>query len=188
MLNLHLPYSTQIKTMMMLRRAATKQASLFPGLAAPRSAMLYSTQPSNVKDDALTTANELHVNEDTLGMQTGQVSGAPQELQDRTVQIYKMSPSSTQSGRQQQKGWRLNWDIIPRANKWEDTTIGYASSGDYMQATEMHFHTRQDAINFAVRQGWNYYVREPKQRTWKPKVYGDNFVHHPGKLKMIFTK
>ena len=116
MLNLHLPYLTQkIKTMMMLRRAATKQASLFPGLAAPRSAMFYSTQPSNIKDDALTTANELHVNEDALGLQTGQVSGAPQELQDRTVQIYKMSPSSTQSGRQQQKGWRLNWDIIPRA-------------------------------------------------------------------------
>lgn len=142
----------------------------------------------STKNTLIGSSNELIVNEDKLGIENAEISGAPSELTDRTVQIYKMSPSTTQSGRQQQKGWRINWDIVPRANKWEDSTIGYAASGDYMQATEMHFHSKGDAIRFATCQGWNYYIREPKQRTFVPKAYSDNFLHSPEPLKMIFTK
>lgn len=153
-----------------------------------RPTMLNAQRTFSTKNTLTDPSNELVVNEDKLGLENAEVSGAPIELTDRTVQIYKMSPSATQSGRQQQKGWRINWDIVPRANKWEDTTIGYAASGDYMQATEMHFHTKDDAIRFATRQGWNYYIREPKQRTFTPKSYSDNFLHSSKPLKMIFTK
>jgi NADH dehydrogenase (ubiquinone) Fe-S protein 4 len=66
--------------------------------------------------------------------------------------------------------------------------MGWASSADYMQATQMKFRTKEDAIRFAVNQGWESVVHEPKKRDFEAKAYADNFVHSPTKLKIIRTK
>lgn len=116
-------------------------------------------------------------------------SGAPVELStNRVVRIYQQAKPATQSGTYGTFAWRLDWDIVERANRWENDLIGYASSGDYMQATQLKFESRESAIKFAEKNGYDYYVQEPHKREFKSKSYSTNFLHSKGKLKHIRTK
>lgn len=66
--------------------------------------------------------------------------------------------------------------------------MGWQSSADYMQGTHLNFKTKEDAINFAQKQGYEYFVSEPNTRKFVPKAYATQFVHSPGKLKNVRTK
>ncbi|KAK9383265.1 ETC complex I subunit conserved region-domain-containing protein [Kockiozyma suomiensis] len=117
------------------------------------------------------------------------ISGAPVELSTkRIVRIYQRAKTAMQSGNHETKVWRLDWDIDQKTARWENDVMGWASSGDYMQATEVKFKTKEDAIRFATNQGWDYYIQEPHKRDFRPKQYASNFLHSPGPLKHIRTK
>ena len=73
-------------------------------------------------------------------------------------------------------------------------------SADYMQGTRMAFNTKEDAIVFAEKQGynhydlvsdilgWEYYIQEPHNRQFKPKAYAANFnycIKTPPAEKML---
>lgn len=66
--------------------------------------------------------------------------------------------------------------------------MGWQSSADAMQGTNIKFKSREDAIAFAEKQGYEYYVQEPTERRFVPKAYANNFLHEPGTLKHIKTK
>lgn len=66
--------------------------------------------------------------------------------------------------------------------------MGWQSSGDFMQATKLNFKTKDDAIRFAEKQGYEFYVQEPNERRFIPKAYASQFTHMPKKLKNIRTK
>jgi len=57
-----------------------------------------------------------------------------------------------------------------------------------MQGTHIYFKTKEDAISFAEKQGYEYYVQEPNERYFTPKAYANNFLYSPKKLKHIRTK
>ena len=57
-----------------------------------------------------------------------------------------------------------------------------------MQGTRLQFKSKEDAINFAEKQGYEYFVQEPNERKFVPKAYANNFMHSPNKLKIIRTK
>lgn len=57
-----------------------------------------------------------------------------------------------------------------------------------MQGTQLDFNTKEDAIRFAEKQGYEYFVQEPNERKFVPKAYANNFMHSPKKLKVIQTK
>lgn len=117
------------------------------------------------------------------------VSGAPKEMTtSRVVRIYQEAKPATQSGHHNGHFWKLDWDVLGGAHRWENDLIGYQSSGDYMQGTIMKFDTKEAAIRFAEGQGWSYYVKEPKERHFRKKEYAMNFFHSPGPLKHIRTK
>lgn len=117
------------------------------------------------------------------------VSGAPKDLTtSRVVRIYQEAKAATQLGIHNASNWKLDWDVLARANRWENDLMGYQSSGDYMQGTIMKFDTRDAAIRFAEGQGWSYYVKEPKKRHFRKKEYSANFYHSAGPLKHIRTK
>ncbi|KAK9455678.1 ETC complex I subunit conserved region-domain-containing protein [Dipodascopsis uninucleata] len=117
------------------------------------------------------------------------ISGAPVELSTkRTVRIYQRAKTAMQSGTFETKPWRLDWDIDQKLNRWENDMMGWQSSGDYMQATQVKFKSKEDAVRFATNQGWDYYVVEPHKRDFRPKQYATNFLHSPGPLKHIRTK
>jgi NADH dehydrogenase (ubiquinone) Fe-S protein 4 len=66
--------------------------------------------------------------------------------------------------------------------------MGWQSSADAMQGESIAFKTKEDAIRFANKQGYEYYVQEPNERRILPKAYANNFLHEPKKLKHIRTK
>ena len=66
--------------------------------------------------------------------------------------------------------------------------MGWQSSADAMQGTHVNFRAKEDAIRFAEKQGYEYYVQEPNSRAINPKAYANNFLHSPKKLKHIRTK
>lgn len=57
-----------------------------------------------------------------------------------------------------------------------------------MQGERIGFTSKEDAINFANKQGYEYYVQEPNERKFTPKAYASQFTHSPKKLKTIRTK
>ncbi|CAO3660525.1 unnamed protein product [Umbelopsis ramanniana] len=109
-------------------------------------------------------------------------------LRERTVRIYRPARTATQSGKQGAKLWKIDFDILPDGARWENPLIGWASSSDYQQALTMKFAEKDQAISFAEKQGWNYYVQEPKEVKFVKKSYADNFKYSAGKLRNIKTK
>lgn len=57
-----------------------------------------------------------------------------------------------------------------------------------MQATQLNFNTKEDAIRFAEKQGYEYFVQEPNEGKFIPKAYANNFMYSPKKLKIVRTK
>lgn len=126
--------------------------------------------------------------EDVPYIQAGVLSDAPMELQARTVRIYKEAKPATQSGNWQGHHWRMDWDILPKGHRWENPLMGWQSSADMMQGTKLNFKSKEDAIHFANKQGYEYFVQEPQSRKITPKAYANNFLYTPNKLKHIRTK
>jgi len=82
----------------------------------------------------------------------------------------------------------MDWDVLGKGHRWENQLIGWQSSADAMQGTHINFKSKEDAIAFAEKQGYEYYVQEPNERHFAPKAYANNFLYSPGKLKHIRTK
>lgn len=82
----------------------------------------------------------------------------------------------------------MDWDVLPKGHRWENPLMGWASSGDFMNGHRIQFKSKEDAINFANKQGYEYFVQEPNQRKFVPKAYANLFTHSPKKLKIITTK
>ncbi|KAF7846013.1 hypothetical protein BT93_L5595 [Corymbia citriodora subsp. variegata] len=116
------------------------------------------------------------------------ISGAPTDLQARTVRIYRPAKTATQSGDWNAHHWRMDWDVLSKGHRWENPLMGWQSSADFMQGTRLNFKSKDDAINFANKQGYEYFVQEPNERRVIPKAYANQFLHSPKKLKQIRTK
>ncbi|KAI9751582.1 MAG: NADH:ubiquinone oxidoreductase 21kD subunit [Lichina confinis] len=116
------------------------------------------------------------------------LSGAPVDLQARTVWIFRPSKAATQSGDWHAHEWRMDWDVQGKGHRWENFLMGWQSSGDSMQATHLSFKSKEDAIHFAEKQGYEYFVQETQERKFVPKAYANNFMHTSKKLKIVHTK
>lgn len=57
-----------------------------------------------------------------------------------------------------------------------------------MQGTHLNFKSKEDAVMFANKQGYEYFVQEPNERKMVPKAYATQFMHEPKKLKQARTK
>src|SRR5690606_28086273 len=109
-------------------------------------------------------------------LEAATISGAPFSLQTRTVRIFKHAKAATQSSNFPGEVWTMDWDVLPKGGRWENSLMGWASSSDEMQATNLKFKTKEDAIRFAERQGYGYFVQEPKNRVFRPKAYASLFT------------
>ncbi|KAF9452979.1 hypothetical protein P691DRAFT_720832 [Macrolepiota fuliginosa MF-IS2] len=116
------------------------------------------------------------------------ISGAPSQLRHRPVRIYQPTRNTMQSGPGKSERWRLDFDILPGGSRWENPLMGYASSADYMQGTRLSFRSKEDAIHFAEKQGWDYFVQPEATKRIPPKNYSENFVYKPHKLRIMRTK
>lgn len=103
----------------------------------------------------------------------------------RTVYISSAARSAMQAGQLHEGVWRIDFDVQSR---WENPLMGWTSSRDPMQGMVLKFPTRDAAVHFAQRQGWQWQVIQPQAASWKPKSYADNFAYSSGPLKFVRTK
>jgi NADH dehydrogenase (ubiquinone) Fe-S protein 4 len=104
------------------------------------------------------------------------------------IRIYKPSKTATQSGDWHGMTWLMDWDPLPKGHRWENPLIGWQSSADFMQSERIGFKSKEDAIRFANKQGYEYFVQEPNERRIIPKAYANQFVHSAKPLKIVRTK
>lgn len=91
------------------------------------------------------------------------------------VRIYQPSKTATQSGRAMTRKWVLEYEIeTPRR---PDPLMGWISSGDTLNQVRLHFDSKEEAIAFAKRKGWDYTVAPEHPRYIRPRNYADNFRH-----------
>ena len=89
------------------------------------------------------------------------------------VRISQPSKAATQSGRAKTNFWLLEYEIeTPRR---PEPLMGWISSGDTLNQVKLRFDTKEDAIAFAERKGWDYSVQDAPVRRVRPRNYADNF-------------
>ena len=90
-----------------------------------------------------------------------------------TIKIYKPSKSSMQSGLGKTKQWLVEY--ISEKDKTKDSLMGWNSSLDTKSQIKVFFETKEQAIVWAKKNNYQYFVVEPKKRKIKPKSYSSNF-------------
>lgn len=58
-----------------------------------------------------------------------------------------------------------------------DALMGWVGSADTSKQVILHFHSKEDAVAYAKKNGYAYTVQEEKTRKIKPKAYADNFSY-----------
>ncbi|XP_063818090.1 NADH dehydrogenase [ubiquinone] iron-sulfur protein 4, mitochondrial [Pseudophryne corroboree] len=120
---------------------------------------------NQTQDTQLITVNE------KLDIST--VTGVPEEqLKIRKVRIYVPARNAMQSGVQNTKKWRLDFDTRER---WENPLMGWASTADPLSNMVLAFTSKEDAVAFAEKNGWSYELDERRIPKLKSKSYGANF-------------
>merc|ERR1712226_22964 len=102
------------------------------------------------------------------------VSGVS-EAEGRTVRISQKTRNVMQSADKNAQGWVIQFD--PQA-RWENNTMGWGSPADPLSNVDgwMNFKTKEAAIAFAERQGWEIeIVQEARKKKLEFRQYGDNF-------------
>ena len=107
-------------------------------------------------------------------------------FKDRTALIFRPSRNVMQSGRAQTQKWLIQFNSdVPR---WENPVMGWTSSRDPIQGTNLKFESKEEAIKYAKDQGWAFEVKESEEIPMRPKNYADSFLYSSKKLKIIKTK
>jgi hypothetical protein len=89
------------------------------------------------------------------------------------ARIYRPAPNAMQSGKAASKEWLLEFESeTPRT---VDPLMGWISNADTNPQVRMYFDTREEAIEFAKRQGIPFQVMERKEPKRIIKTYADNF-------------
>jgi NADH dehydrogenase (ubiquinone) Fe-S protein 4 len=101
------------------------------------------------------------------------------------VRIYQPAKTAMQSGVNETQHWRLDFDILQR---WNNPLMGWSSSADTQQGLKIKFSTKEDAVRFAERQGYEYWIEDPRPERIVPKVYADNFKYSSRPLRYHHTK
>ena len=95
------------------------------------------------------------------------------------VRIYQPRKAATQSGRSKTKKWLV--EFVPRSPQKIDPLMGWAGHGDTRRQIKLHFETKEEAITYCKKIGFDYFITDSKTRGTHPKSYSDNFAHERGK-------
>jgi hypothetical protein len=91
------------------------------------------------------------------------------------VRIYQPARTAMQSGRAKTHQWLIAPELITA--RLPESLMGWVSAGDTLTELQdkLRFGSAEEAIIFAQRNGWEYYVEDPEERKIKPRSYLDNF-------------
>ena len=89
------------------------------------------------------------------------------------AKIYKPAKTAMQSGRAKYNKWILK--ISDSKNQTKDTMMGWNGGSNTTSQIQLHFKTKEDAINYAKSNDLDYEVLETSERKVISKSYADNF-------------
>ena len=132
--------------------------------------------PGQVAPPVASSAVPAHIQLEPTSEPFGLASGAPEEFVHRKVRILR--PANTAS----QQGFTGIWQIqFECTTKWLNPLMGWTSTKDmaHQLTNALQFATKDEAITFAEREGFEYEV-EPEHLP-KPvkKSYADNYKWSP---------
>ena len=90
-----------------------------------------------------------------------------------TIKIYQPSKTAMQSGRGKAKQWLAEYKSEIDSTK--DKLMGWISSSDTRNQIKLFFDTKEQAVDWAKKNNYQFYVVEPQKRNIKPKSYASNF-------------
>jgi hypothetical protein len=70
--------------------------------------------------------------------------------------------------------WILEFE--PTSPSEIEPLMGWIASTDTQKHVRLVFPTRESAVAFAERHGWDYTVHAPRERTRRPKSYPEQFT------------
>ena len=89
------------------------------------------------------------------------------------ARIYRPARTAMSSGRAKTLRWVLEFE--PERAKEIEPLMGYTSSDDMRSQVRLEFDTKEEAIQYAERNGIAYQVFEPKDQARAVVSYSDNF-------------
>ena len=90
-----------------------------------------------------------------------------------TIKIYKPAKTAMQSGNKNTKKWLA--EFISDIDTRKDTLMGWNSSLDTNSQIKVFFDTKEQAIKWAQKNNFQYFIEEEKTKKIKPKSYALNF-------------
>lgn len=94
------------------------------------------------------------------------VSGVGDYNRHRKIVIAKPSKHFMQAGTYHTKHWEIRFTP---GSTWENPLMGWTSSADPLYNMVLPFDSKEEAIGFAQRQGWEYEIDQPAE---KPQLEG----------------
>ncbi len=92
------------------------------------------------------------------------------------ARIYQPARTATQSGTAGTLHWVLEY--APASAREVDPLLGWTSSSDTQAQVRLRFDSKEAALDYALANGIEAVVSEPKARkpTIRPRGYGENFA------------
>jgi hypothetical protein len=90
------------------------------------------------------------------------------------AKIYRPARNAMQSGTAKSQDWVLEFDS--ETARTVDPLMGWIGNGDTNTQVRLTFETREEAIDYARRQGIAFQVTEPRAAKRVIKSYAENFA------------
>lgn len=90
------------------------------------------------------------------------------------ARIYRPARTAMSSGQAKTQRWLLEYE--PERAKSIEPLMGYTSSDDMTSQIRLEFDSKEEAVDYAKRNGIPYRVSEPPKERDRPAIaYSDNF-------------
>jgi hypothetical protein len=89
------------------------------------------------------------------------------------ARIYRPAKTAMQSGRAETRKWVLDYE--PETRREPEPLMGWTSGRDTLNEVRLRFDSRDEAVAFSKRRGFEFTVIEAEDRIERPKSYADNF-------------
>ena len=89
------------------------------------------------------------------------------------AKIFKPAKTAMQSGRSKFNKWVLKFS--DKKNQLKETMMGWNGGSSTISQIELKFSSKEEAVNYAKKNGIDYEVLETRERKVINKSYADNF-------------
>ena len=90
-----------------------------------------------------------------------------------SVRIYKPAKTAMQSGKAKTRQWVMEYERSEA--QYVEPLMHWIGRDSTRPQVTMQFNTKEEAIEFANKNGWHYNIEQPHHRKFIPKNYADNF-------------